>query len=94
MNQTVITVRLCNENYKIKCEKSQVETLQAAAELLSSKISSLQESSKLSTSNATLLTALNLCGEQLTQEKQNSFSNEQKNRLNQLNQKITTLLSD
>jgi len=94
MNQTVITVRLCNEDYKIKCEKSQVETLQVAAELLTSTIASLQESSKLSTANAALLTALNLCGEQLAQQKQNAFSDDQKNTLDKLNQRVETLLSE
>lgn len=96
MKQTIVTVKLFDQEYKIKCDEKEVDILESAAELLVAKVKHVQDTHKLSIANATLLTALNLCGEQLNQRQEaiNSFSNEQKHTLNLLNQKIATALAD
>lgn len=93
MTHTVATIRVANQEYKIKCETAQVETLEMAAHCLSEKITALQASQPLSIHSAMLLAALNLCGEQLQQQAQNAFSAEQKETLNQLNQKVISALA-
>ena len=90
MNQEIITLRLLDKEHQIKCDRTQVETLKSAAILLTQKVKQEQNKHQLSLANATLLTALNLCGEQITNDKEtlNTFSNEQKDALSALNQQI------
>tara|TARA_B110000908_G_C10170346_1_gene410513 strand:+ start:71 stop:361 length:291 start_codon:yes stop_codon:yes gene_type:complete len=94
MNQKIITLRLLDKDHQIKCDESQVETLKSAAILLSEKVKQEQNKYQLSLTNATLLAALNLCGEQIKLKKYtfNTFSQEQKDTLNELNQQITSAI--
>lgn len=96
MNQEVITLRLLDKAHQIKCDSSQVDTLKSAAILLNKKVKQEQDKHQLSLPDATLLAALNLCGEQIAHntEKANTFSNEEKEMLQALNQQVESVIDN
>jgi cell division protein ZapA (FtsZ GTPase activity inhibitor) len=96
MNQTIVTLRLFDEEYQIKCDVLEVETLKSAAALLIKKTKNEQKKHSLSQANATLLAALNLCGEQLSHkiETKNCYTDDQKNKINALNLQVISALTE
>jgi len=94
MTHQIITIKLLGSEHQIKCAPEKEQTLKAAAVELTKKVKSVQKKSNLSLSEATLLTALNLCGEQIEQNQTaNAFSEKQSDLLKSLSQKVNAALA-
>lgn len=96
MTHQIVTIKLLGSEHKIKCDASQEELLKAAAIELSKKVKKARQKNNLSLNDATLLTALNLCAEQLGQQQKNTspFSEEERQTLDSLNKKINIALTE
>ena len=95
MTYKLIDIQLFKTKYAIKCQESQVETLKSAAIELTQKVKKIQKKSNLSLSDSVLLTALNLCGEQIDHIKNPAsiLTNEEEETFHSLNMKLNNALS-
>lgn len=95
MTHQIITLKLFGKEHQIQCEDTQVEILKSAAVSLSKKTKKIQQKSNLSLDNAILLTALNLCGEQISTQKKNEskLTKQEEIIIESLNKNITDALA-
>ncbi len=63
MTEQTISVKVLDRQYNIKCDQSEIETLEHAACHLEDSIKALQNNNRLSFADATLMAALNICGQ-------------------------------
>jgi cell division protein ZapA (FtsZ GTPase activity inhibitor) len=96
-------VKITDRIYNIKCPEAELETLKAAASFLEESIEATQRESLLSFSDASVVTALNLCGQHIVQYNKlpqktytsgNSFSDEYMQKITELNSKIEEALEE
>lgn len=75
MSNTTYTINVLDKSYTIRCPQENQETLEQAAHLLENSVKKYQSETNISLNDALVLTALNLCGENLTQHHLNSSTN-------------------
>ena len=102
MNSEILSIKILDRNYQIKCNENETEVLKEAAKMLSESISETQSQANLSFVDSIILSSLNLCGKQialkqasdLAASSMSQISSEQLEAIERIDEKVRSALHE
>lgn len=94
VEQNIISVKILDRSYKIKCPPEQAQALQKAANYVNEQIRKIRQTVNInSTEHITIVTALNICHELMQLRKQkNNYIDVMNQRIQNLQRRIENFL--